>query len=69
LQQEHPEVGHEVAGDPVVRVVKQNSHNTPLKHALATLSPSRRSREAGISDVSCELNVGVTKYGGFRRHT
>ena len=39
-RQEHPEVRHEVAGDPVVRVVKQNSHDTPLKHSLATLSPS-----------------------------
>jgi hypothetical protein len=29
LEQKHPEVGHEVAGDPVVRVVEQNSHNTP----------------------------------------
>ena len=29
LQQKRPEVGHEVAGDPVVRVIKQNSHGTP----------------------------------------
>jgi hypothetical protein len=26
LEQKHPEVGHEVAGDTVVRVVEQNSH-------------------------------------------
>src|SRR5215470_12579775 len=40
LEQKHPEVGHEVASDAVVRVVKQNSHDTPLKHSHATLSPS-----------------------------
>jgi hypothetical protein len=58
-------VGHEVAGDPVVRVVKQNSHDTPLKHSLATLSPSDDSGRSGISDVSCEVNVGVPTYAGF----
>jgi len=38
LQQEHPEVGHEVAGDAVVRVIKQNAHDTPLKCSLAAQS-------------------------------
>ena len=51
LKQKHPEVGHEVAGDAVVRVVKQNSHDTPLKHSLARLSPPR-SWKTGILDVS-----------------
>jgi hypothetical protein len=59
LEQKHPEVGHEVAGDAVVRVVKQNSHDTPLKHSLATLSPSRRSRKAGVLDVSLWLLVAI----------
>jgi hypothetical protein len=35
LQQEHPEVGHEVAGNPVVRVVEENSHDAPSKLSLA----------------------------------
>ena len=26
LQQKHPEMGHEVSRDPVIRVIKKNSH-------------------------------------------
>jgi hypothetical protein len=41
LQQEHPEVGHEVAGNPVVRVVEENSHDAPSKLSLATVCRSQ----------------------------
>jgi hypothetical protein len=59
LQQEHPEVGHEVAGDAVVGVIKQNAHDTPLKYSLATQSPSRRSRKARHLDVYRGLRVAI----------
>jgi len=26
LEQKHPKVGHEIAGDPVIGVVQQNAH-------------------------------------------
>src|SRR5262249_53752030 len=54
LEQKHPQVGHEVTGDPVVRVVKENSHDAPLKHSLATLSRSRRSHP-GRPNISEQL--------------
>src|SRR5215468_7027700 len=51
LQEEHPEVGHEVAGNPVVRVVEENSHDASLKLSLATPSRPRRSRKGRTSQM------------------
>src|SRR5262249_55204651 len=59
LEQKHPQVGHEVAGDTVVRAVEQNSHDTPWKLSLVTLSPSRRFGKAGIYDVFWCLPVAI----------
>jgi hypothetical protein len=54
LQQEHPEVGHEVAGDRVVRVVKQNSHDTRL--ALACHTESVTTFREGRASQMCLAN-------------
>ena len=50
LEQKHPEMRHEIAGDPVVGVIKQNSHDC----SLLSESSSIRASPHGSSHERCQ---------------
>src|SRR5579872_7473807 len=52
LEQKHPEVRHEIAGYAVVRAVKQNPHDTPLK-TLAGQAASAQTISEGLASQMC----------------